>query len=110
MPFAFTGPGIPRAGNTVRTEAGEGIVTSGSFSPCLEKGIGMAYVPMGASEPGTSIEIDVRGTPRAAEVAEKLGIKASVVYVYASRVLQEVRCRCAEIEEELGDGSDPGLS
>jgi aminomethyltransferase len=71
VPFAFTGPGIPRAGNPVHTGAGEGAVTSGSFSPCLEKGIGMAYVPVGATEPGTQIEIDVRGTPRAAEVAEK---------------------------------------
>ena len=71
MPFAFTGPGIPRAGNPVRTEAGDGVVTSGSLSPCLEKGIGMAYLPVAAAAPGTSIEVDVRGTPRAAEVAEK---------------------------------------
>ena len=41
-PFAFTGPGIPRQGNPVRTEAGEGVVTSGTMSPCLEVGIGMA--------------------------------------------------------------------
>jgi RNA polymerase sigma-70 factor (ECF subfamily) len=39
----------------------------------------------------------------AAELAAKLGITANVVYVYASRVLQEVRRRCAEIEGELGD-------
>ena len=51
VPFAFTGPGIPRAGNPVRTEAGEGVVTSGSLSPCLEKGIGMAYVPAGGRRP-----------------------------------------------------------
>ena len=70
-PFAFTGPGIPRAGNPVRTEAGDGLVTSGSLSPCLEKGIGMAYLPVTAAAPGTAIEVDVRGTPRAAEVAEK---------------------------------------
>ena len=70
-PFAFTGPGIPRAGNPVRTEAGDGVVTSGSLSPCLEKGIGMAYLPVAAAAPGTAIEVDVRGTPRAAEVAEK---------------------------------------
>ncbi|MEA2407625.1 MAG: aminomethyltransferase, partial [Thermoleophilaceae bacterium] len=30
-PFAFTGPGIPRQGNPVRTEHGEGVVTSGSL-------------------------------------------------------------------------------
>jgi aminomethyltransferase len=70
-PFAFTGPGIPRQGNPVRTEHGEGVVTSGSLSPCLEVGIGMAYVPVAAAEPGTKIEVDVRGKPRAAEVREK---------------------------------------
>ena len=31
----------------------------------------MAYLPVAAAAPGTSIEVDVRGTPRAAEVAEK---------------------------------------
>jgi RNA polymerase sigma-70 factor, ECF subfamily len=45
----------------------------------------------------------------AAETAAKLGITANAVYVYASRVLQEVRRRCAEIEEELGDGCDLDL-
>ena len=33
VPFAFTEPGIPRAGNAVRTESGKGVVTSGSLSP-----------------------------------------------------------------------------
>jgi len=71
VPFVFTGPGIPRQGNPVHTEAGEGIVTSGTMSPCLERGIGMAYLPRAAAEPGTSIEIDVRGKQRAAEVKKK---------------------------------------
>jgi aminomethyltransferase len=71
VPFAFTGPGIPRQGNTVRTAAGTGVVTSGSLSPCLETGIGMAYVQKDASAPGTEIEVDVRGKARAAEVREK---------------------------------------
>ena len=71
VPFAFTGPGIPRAGNQVRTEAGDGVVTSGSLSPCLEKGIGMAYLPVAAAAAGTPIEVDVRGKPRTAEVADK---------------------------------------
>jgi aminomethyltransferase len=70
-PFAFTGPGIPRQGNPVKTEAGEGVVTSGTLSPCLDVGIGMAYLPVAAAEPGTEIEVDVRGKPRAAEVKEK---------------------------------------
>ena len=69
--FAFTGAGIPRQGNPVRTEHGEGLVTSGSLSPCLEVGIGMAYVPVAAAAPGTELEVDVRGKSRAAEVREK---------------------------------------
>jgi aminomethyltransferase len=71
VPFAFTGPGIPRQDNPVRTEHGDGVVTSGSLSPCLEVGIGMAYVPVAASQPGTKLEVDVRGKARAAEVREK---------------------------------------
>jgi aminomethyltransferase len=71
VPFAFTGPGIPRPGNEVHTEHGTGAVTSGTHSPCLETGIGMAYVPAAAADPGTAIEIDVRGKRRAAEVRER---------------------------------------
>jgi aminomethyltransferase len=71
VPFAFTGPGIPRQDNPVRSEHGEGVVTSGSLSPCLETGIGMAYVPVADAAPGTELEVDVRGKPRAAEVREK---------------------------------------
>ena len=71
VPFAFTGPGIPRPGNPVHTEHGGGTVTSGTLSPCLDTGIGMAYVPAAARAPGTPIEIDVRGKPRAAEVRER---------------------------------------
>jgi aminomethyltransferase len=48
-----------------------GVVTSGTLSPCREQGIGMAYVPVTAAEPGTEIEVDVRGKLRPAEVREK---------------------------------------
>ena len=71
VPFAFTGPGIPRQDNPVHTEHGEGVVTSGTLSPCLEVGIGMGYVQADRSERGTEIEIDVRGKHRAARVAAK---------------------------------------
>ena len=47
------------------------MVTSGTLSPCLEIGIGMAYVPVADAEPGTPIEVDVRGKARPAEVREK---------------------------------------
>jgi aminomethyltransferase len=38
-----------------------GVVTSGTQTPFLKKAIGMAYVPADRSEPGTHVEIDVRG-------------------------------------------------
>jgi aminomethyltransferase len=71
VPFAFTGPGIPRQGNPIHTESGEGVVTSGTMSPCLEIGIGMGYVPLEAAGAGTPIEVDVRGKKRPAEVRER---------------------------------------
>ena len=67
-PFVLTGPGIPRQGNPV---VGGGEVTSGTLSPCLDVGIGMAYLPADTAEPGTAIEIDVRGKSRPAEVRAK---------------------------------------
>ena len=66
--FAIEGEGIPRQGNPV---LGGGEVTSGSFSPCLERGVGMAYVPAERAEPGTRLEIDVRGRSRSATIAPK---------------------------------------
>jgi aminomethyltransferase len=66
--FRLTGPGIARQGNPVQ---GGGEVTSGTMSPCLEVGIGMAYVPATASAPGTELTIDVRGKQRHAVVAKK---------------------------------------
>jgi aminomethyltransferase len=68
VPFRLTGPGIPRPGNPV---VGGGVVTSGTLSPCLEAGIGLAYVPAERAEPGTEIEIDVRGKVRPAVVERK---------------------------------------
>jgi len=47
------------------------VVSSGSFSPSLEIGIGMAYLRSDLAELGTEIEIDVRGKHRAARVASK---------------------------------------
>jgi aminomethyltransferase len=68
VPFMIEGAGIARQGNPV---VGGGVVTSGTFSPCLERGIGMAYVSSSRSEAGTRFEIDVRGRRRAAVVASK---------------------------------------
>jgi aminomethyltransferase len=67
-PFKLTGPGIARQGNPVD---GGGEVTSGTLSPCLGIGIGMAYLPAGRSDPGTPIRIDVRGKLREARVERR---------------------------------------
>jgi aminomethyltransferase len=71
-PFKIEGAGIPRQGNPV-ISGGEpaGTVTSGSFSPSLEIGVGMAYLRSDLAEPGTEVEIDVRGKQRAARIASK---------------------------------------
>jgi glycine cleavage system T protein (aminomethyltransferase) len=71
-PFRIEGAGIPRQGNTAMLgEERVGTVTSGTFSPSLEIGIGMAYVRADLAEPGTELEIDVRGKRRAARIASK---------------------------------------
>jgi aminomethyltransferase len=67
VPFV-TETGIARQGNAIR---GGGEVTSGTLSPSLNQGIGMAYVPIDKATPGTKLEIDVRGRSRTAEVREK---------------------------------------
>ena len=67
--FVITDRGIPRQGNPI--VAGDddvGVVTSGTQSPSLDVGIGMGYVRSDLAEPGTELEIDVRGKRRAAEV------------------------------------------
>src|SRR6476469_1665562 len=68
VPFVMTEKAIPRQGMPV---AGGGEVTSGTMSPMLEVGIGMAYVPAAAAKTGTELVIDVRGKPRRAEVKKK---------------------------------------
>jgi len=47
-----------------------GEVTSGTFSPMLEKGIGAGYVPTEYSKIGTEIGIDIRGKVIPAEIVK----------------------------------------
>jgi aminomethyltransferase len=72
-PFVLTERGVPRQGNGVIGPDGAavGIVTSGTHSPSLERGIGMAYVDAPLAEPGTAVEIDVRGKRRPARIESK---------------------------------------
>jgi aminomethyltransferase len=70
--FKIEGQGIPREGNPVLRDGEQvGTVTSGTFSPSLEIGAGMAYVNSQLAGVGTEIEIDVRGKHRPARIASK---------------------------------------
>src|ERR1700691_6647700 len=66
--FAIDGPGIARQGNPI---VGGGGVTSGTLSPSLGIGVGLASVPSGRAAVGTRLQIDVRGKMRPAVVREK---------------------------------------
>jgi aminomethyltransferase len=60
---------VPRHGYPVLVDGKPvGVVTSGTLSPTLGKAIGMAYVPAALAAPGTTLAVDVRGTPCAAEI------------------------------------------
>jgi aminomethyltransferase len=51
--------GVLRDGQAITTDRGEGIITSGSFSPTLNLSIALARVPVHS----TACTVDLRGTP-----------------------------------------------
>ena len=69
---AIEGRGIPREGYSVRLPGGDTIggITSGTFSPTLAKGIGLARVATGKVRVGDPIEVLIRDTPFPARVAK----------------------------------------
>jgi len=68
VPFVMEEKAVPRQGMSVE---GGGEVTSGTHSPMLDRGIGLAYVPAAAAVPATEISIDVRGRVRRARVVKR---------------------------------------
>lgn len=72
---------IPRAGCLVSVPGSVpgsvGEVTSGSFSPTLQVGIGLGLLAAGAVEPGTPVRVDLRGRPAAFEVVRPPFVPAS---------------------------------
>ena len=70
--FTLDEPGIPRMGCPV--SVGDGVVgevTSGTLSPTLGIGIGMAYVRTDLAAPGTALQIDIRGKRKAATTGKR---------------------------------------
>lgn len=79
--------GIPRQKCEVRDDKGENIghVTSGTFSPLLNCGIGMAYVAMPKAQEGNVVNVKIRGKLVKAKIVafpfydtEKYGYKRKV--------------------------------
>jgi aminomethyltransferase len=67
--FEMKERGIARHGYKVFKEGKEiGEVTSGTFTPTLQKAIGLAVVPISYSEPGTEIFIQIRDHQTKAQV------------------------------------------
>jgi aminomethyltransferase len=54
-----------------------GEVTSGTFSPTLRRGVALAYLDRAHAEPGTELEIDVRGRRGAVQVTRPPFVDAS---------------------------------
>jgi aminomethyltransferase len=67
--FRLRERGFPRHGYPVEFEGDRsGEVTSGTMSPTLGYGVGLAYVPVAAARPGTEIGIVIRDRAVPAEV------------------------------------------
>jgi aminomethyltransferase len=56
--LVYEGRGVLREGQQVSTDAGPGLITSGTFSPTLNHSIALARIPMAA----TTCQVDMRGT------------------------------------------------
>jgi len=67
--FEMLDRGIARQGHPVYVgDTNCGIVTSGTQTPFLKKAIGMAYLPVDHTGPGTGFEVDIRGRRTRAHV------------------------------------------
>ena len=58
--------GILRTGQTLTTDQGEGLVTSGGFSPTLNHSIALARIPRNSK----TCEVDLRGTPKSLRIVQ----------------------------------------
>jgi aminomethyltransferase len=68
--LAVSGRRVVRSGHAILS-AGEqvGLVSSGSYSPTLDRNIALGYVPTALAAEGTALTVDVRGNEVDVEVA-----------------------------------------
>ena len=69
-----------RAGQTVRTSHGAGIVTSGGYSPTMGASIGLARIPRG---PYADCEVEIRGRGVACAVVKPPFVRRGSILVDA---------------------------
>lgn len=71
LSFEMTERAIPRKGNLIYSNNEQiGIVTSGTQSPSLKKGIGLGYIDKPHDKIGQSIELDIRGKRKEAIIVK----------------------------------------
>ncbi len=71
--FELVEKAVPRRGCKILERSGGlpiGEVTSGNFSPLLQKGIGLGYVPLACAGVGSTFVIDIRGKSMPAVVVQ----------------------------------------
>ena len=70
--FEMIDKGIPRKDYKLLNSSGKeiGIVTSGTISPILQKGIGMAYVETNEARPGNEIFVEIRNKSLCAKIVK----------------------------------------
>lgn len=71
--FELLEKAVPRHGFQIRSSTASepiGEITSGNLSPLLQKGIGLGYLPIRYTNPGTPLVIDIRGKAVPAQVVK----------------------------------------
>lgn len=77
--LSMEGRTVPRAGYEVHQNGiSVGVVTSGTFSPTLKKGVALALVERSVRAEGTDLEVIVRGKPQSAQVTKLPFVRGSV--------------------------------
>ena len=71
--FEMTAGALPEDGAAILVNGAlAGRVTSARYSPAVQKGIGMGWVPAAAAFEGASVQIRVAGTPVSATITERI--------------------------------------
>jgi aminomethyltransferase len=78
------GRGVMRAHQRVRTDAGDGEITSGGFSPTMNRSIALARVPPPIA-PGVYAEVEIRNAASRARVVKPPFVRNGKILVDVSR-------------------------